>query len=62
MANMQEEACRTEIRHLSDSHKSQIAKILDSNENWKKLFGKIPKNLEDIGRDFEQKYEVNRAE
>lgn len=64
MKNIQEEAYRTEIRHLSHSYKSTLAKILSLNENWRKLFDIIPKNLEDIGREndkFVPKYEVNMA-
>lgn len=64
MRNMQEEALRKEIRHMSDSDKLNIAKLLSLNENWRKLFGIIPKNVEDIGREnveFVAKYEVNLA-
>lgn len=64
MRNMQEEAWRKEIRHMSDSDKLNLAKLLSLNENWRKLFGIIPKNLEDIGREnvaFVAKYEVNMA-
>lgn len=56
-----------ELRHLNSSEMSQLASILDNNNNWIKLLEAIPKDLNNISKNqldskYERKYNSEYAE